>query len=257
MTSASREARASAAFVALTDTLVSDFDIVDLMHTLLSACVDLLDTDAGALMLGDTDGTLQLMASSAEDVGQIEVIQLGADSGPCLACFSTGRQVTISDIGTDADEWPEFQRAALNKGYRSMHATPLHLRGRVIGVMGLFHATAGALNQQDIALAQSLTDVATIAILQERGTRQATELNAQLQHALDSRIIVEQAKGFVAQSLHVDMDRAFAILRDHARATNQRLQAVAEAVVNRQLTLAADEAHTGSSRLDRSARADS
>ena len=241
MTDASRERRVSAAFVALTDTLVSDFDIVDLMHTLISSCIDLLDTDAGALLIADSDGDLQLMASSSEDVDQIEVVQLGAESGPCSECFTSGEPITIGDIRADADQWPEFQRSALDKGYRSIHATPLHLRGRVIGVMGLFHSETGALGEMDIALAQSLTDVATIAILQDRGSREVSDLNRQLQGALDSRIVIEQAKGLLAQSLHVDLDRAFRVLRNHARSSNQRLHAVATEVVNRHLVLTAED----------------
>ena len=179
MDSASREARTSAAFVSLTNTLVSDFDLVELMHTLIDACIDLMDTDAGGLLLADADGDLQLMASSAEDVDVVEVVQIAAEAGPCWDCFTTGQAMTLGDIENEGDSWPEFQRSALEKGYRSVHATPMRLHGQTIGTMNLFHTTVGALNERDIALAQALTDVATIAILQERGTRHLRDL----QHA--------------------------------------------------------------------------
>ena len=238
MVSTSREARLSAAFVTLADTLVSEFDLLDLVHTLIDACVDILDSDAAGLLLVDATGQLQLMASSTEEIDAVEVVQLGAEAGPCWQCFTTGTPVTVGDIEHDADQWPDFQRVALAQGFRSLHATPMRLRGQVIGTMNLLHTKVGVLNERDIALAQSLTDVATIGILQDRGTRQLRDLSTQLQGALDSRIVVEQAKGFLAQTLNLSMDDAFALLRTHARSTNQTLQAVAHAITSRQLGLA-------------------
>ena len=239
MDNATREARVSAAFVSLTEKLVSEFDLVDLMHTLIDACIDLLNTDAGGLLLADANADLQLMASSTEDVDIMEVVQLAAEAGPCWECFTTGRAITMGDIEKDGGSWPEFQRSALKTGYRSVHATPMRLHGRTIGSMNLFHTKVGALNERDIALAQALTDVATIAILQERGTRQLRDLSTQLQGALDSRIVIEQAKGLIAQSLNISLDEAFAILRNHARSTNQSLQTVAGAVTARRIVLSA------------------
>jgi GAF domain-containing protein len=237
----SREARASAAFVALTDTLVADFDIIDLLHTLIDACVDLLEVDAGGLLLADGHGTLQLMASSVEDIDVVEVVQMSAEAGPCWDCFTVGRPVSVPDIEQDAEQWPDFRRVALQQGYRAIHATPMRLRGQIIGTLNLFSEAAGPLEPRDVALAQSLTDVATIAILQERGTRQLQDLSRQLQGALESRIAVEQAKGLIAQSLGVTMDAAFALLRNHARRTGQNLQVVSSAVTARELVLAGHE----------------
>jgi GAF domain-containing protein len=245
--SESREARLRTAFVALADTLVSEFDLLDLLHTLIDACTDILDSDAAGLMLSDANGDLQLMASSTEEIDSIEVVQLGAEAGPCWQCFKTGRPVTIGDIEQDAGQWPDFQRVALAQGYRSIHATPMRLRGQVIGTMNLLHTELGELNDRDIALAQSLTDVATIGILQERGSRQLRDLSSQLQGALDSRIIVEQAKGVLAQSLNVSLDEAFRMLRSHARSTNQTLQLVATDVVARRGTLTPSGDNRGAS----------
>jgi GAF domain-containing protein len=235
----SRETRSSAAFIALTDTLVADFDIVDLLHTLIDACIDLLDADAGGLLLSDADGALQLMASSVEDVALVEIVQLSAEAGPCWECFRSGRPVSVADIEHDDGAWPDFRAVALRRGYRSMHATPMRLRGQVIGTMNLFSTEPGGLPPQDVALAQSLTDVATIAILQNRGARHLQALSSQLQGALESRIVVEQAKGLIAHSLNVDMDEAFGLLRRHARSTSQNLQVVAAAVISRRLIIPA------------------
>jgi GAF domain-containing protein len=233
----SREARVSAAYVALTDTLVAEFDIIDLLHTLIDACIDLLDIDAGGLLLADGQGTLQLMASSVEDIDVVEVVQMSAEAGPCWECFTTGSQVSVPDIERSAEQWPDFRRVALQQGYHAIHATPMRLRGQVIGTLNLFTKERGTLAARDVALAQSLTDVATIAILQERGTRHLQELSTQLQGALESRIAVEQAKGLIAQSLDLTMDAAFALLRNHARSTGQHLQAVASSVTSRELVL--------------------
>jgi GAF domain-containing protein len=235
----SREARASAAFIALTDTLVADFDLVDLLHVLIDACTDLLETDAGGLLLIDGRGDLRLMASSVEDLDVVEVVQLSASAGPCFDCFRTGEPVSVGDIEQDGASWPDFQRLAVRQGYRSVHATPMRLRGQVIGSLNLFSRKVGVLPREDVALAQSLTDVATIAILQERGTRRLEDVGRQLQGALESRVVVEQAKGLVAESLGVDLDRAFTLLRQHARSTNQNLHDVATAVTQRRIVLTA------------------
>ena len=239
MSSESREARSSAAFVALTDSLVKEFDLVDVLHTLVDACIDLLETEAGGLLLADADGHLQLMASSVEDLDKVEVVQLSAEAGPCWDCFQTGQPVTVGDIARDAGLWPEFQAAALQQGYRSMHATPMRLGGRIIGSMNLFHSETGELGPRDIALAQALTDVATIAILQERSVRRLNDLSTQLQGALESRIVVEQAKGLLAHSLDIGMEEAFSLLRRFARSRNLNLQEVARAVTERRLVLSA------------------
>ena len=232
MTSSTRETLISTAFVAVADTLTTDFDVVDLLHTLVEQCTVILDTDAGGLMLVNESGQLQLMTSTSEAAEFVEVMQLNADSGPCIECFVTGTALSVPDI-SDADQWPEFRRVALQNGFHSAHAIPLKLRGQVIGTMNLFATTTGALSRRDAAVAQALADVATIGILQERIARENTILADQLHRALDSRILVEQAKGMIAHSLTIKIDDAFTILRTYARANNLTIRAVAEGISNR------------------------
>lgn len=239
MDNTAREARLGSAFVTLADTLVSDFDVFDLIHTLLEVCTEVLDTSAGGLMLADAAGVLRLMASTREGVDFIEVAQLSAEAGPCWDCFQTGAPVTVGDISDVADVWPDFARAALDRGYRSVHATPMRLRGRMIGTMNLFHTAIGEMNPRDIAIAQSLTDVATIAIIQEQRAHDLETVGAQLQHALDSRIVIEQAKGVIAQSQRISMDAAFGMLRRYARSTNRTLQSVSDDITSRRLQVEA------------------
>jgi GAF domain-containing protein len=235
MTNESRETKLSVAFVKLADTLVADFDVVDLLHWLVEECTQILDTQAGGLMLVDPAGELQLVASTSEEAELVEILQLAAGGGPCLDCFRTGRPVTVGDIEAEAVKWPEFSAEALKQGFRSVHATPLRLRGQTIGTMNLFSIHVGELAAADIAVAQALADVATIGILQERNIRSANLVAEQLQHALDSRILIEQAKGVLAATTGMSMHDAFGAMRAYARSRNLSLRTVADDVIARKL----------------------
>lgn len=230
MNNPSRETLINTAFVAVADTLTTDFDVVDLLHTLVEQCTTILDTDAGGLMLVDGDGHLQLMTSTSEGADLVEVMQLAADSGPCIECFTTATAVSVPDIQHSDGRWPAFQKAAIQNGFFSAHATPLKLRGRVIGTMNLFSTKRGAFTDRDAALAQALADVATIGILQDRIVQEGTILAEQLHRALDSRILIEQAKGVISHSLSVTMDQAFTIIRTHSRNNNLTIRSVAAGI---------------------------
>lgn len=229
-----RERQVSRAFVALADTLVDDFDIIDLLVELVEQAVFLLAADAAGILLGDARRELRVVAASSEDAETMELLQLQADQGPCLDCFSTVAPVSIPDIaaGEAAARWPQFVEAVLGRGvYRSVHALPLRLRGQAIGAMNLFHREPGPLPEPDLALGQALADVATIGILSERAIRHGEVLNEQLQSALNSRVVIEQAKGVIATSLGVEMDVAFDRLRRYCRSNNLRVSQVARQLV--------------------------
>ena len=237
MTETSREARLSAAFVKLADTLTDDFDVVDLLQTLVEECASILDTQAAGLMLLDAAGELQLMTSTSDETSLIEVMQLNAGSGPCVECFTTGRAVTVGDIEGSGDRWPAFRKEAMKQGFKSVHATPMRLRGQVLGALNMFSVYVGELREADVAVAQALADVATIGILQERSIRERSRVAAQLQHALNSRVLIEQAKGVVSESAALSMDQAFTAMRGYARDHNLSLTNVAEALIDRTLNL--------------------
>jgi GAF domain-containing protein len=236
MDGTSRETRINAAFVTLADTLTTDYDMVDLLHTLVEECVQILETQAGGLMLVDSDGRLQLMTSTSEGADFVEIMQLDAAAGPCIESFNTGAAVSVPDIRL-GDRWPEFRSAALKQGFLAVHATPMKLRGQVIGTMNLFSTSVGDVNARDAAVAQALADVATIGILQERLIREGHVLAEQLHHALDSRIVIEQAKGVIAHSLSTTMDESFSILRHYARSHNLTIRFVAEGISNRTISV--------------------
>lgn len=237
----SREARLTAAFVTLADTLTSEYDVVDLLDLLVRECTDILDVEAGGLMLADSEGNLQLVASTSEQAELVEFMQLNAGAGPCLDCYATGAPVSVADIEIINDRWPDFRLAALEQGFRSVYAAPMKLRGNVIGTMNLLSATTGVLNDRDIAVAQALTDVATIGILQERMIRESGLVSEQLQRALDSRILIEQAKGVLSQTGQMSMDEAFSTMRGYARSNQLTLHTVAEGITNRTINVLSSE----------------
>jgi GAF domain-containing protein len=237
MSTQTRESRLNAAFVALADTLIAEYDVVDLLHALVAECTELLDAQAGGLMLADTTGALQLMASTSESADLVEIFQLAAGAGPCVDCFATGVAVSVPDIAATANTWPEFREAALGQGFLAVHATPMRLRGEVIGTMNLFGTSVGKLSDRDAAVAQALADVATIGILHERVSRQSHVVQEQLEKALESRIIIEQAKGVLSQAHYLTMDEAFNALRAYARSHNLNLRAVADGVTTRTINV--------------------
>ena len=226
-----RERVLTEAFVSLADTLVTDYDVIDLLHRLCTDSVTLLQVDAAGLLLSDQRGTLRVVSSSTEQAHLVELFQLQADEGPCLDCFRTSQQVISPDFGHEA-RWPRFVPHARQAGFRSVHALPLRLRSETIGALNLFASTSGVLSPHALRVGQALADVATIGILQERALRRQEVLAEQLQAALNSRVIIEQAKGMLAERGQIDLPHAFTLLRTHARARQQRLSDLARDVVN-------------------------
>ena len=234
-----REATLARTFVELADTLVADFDVVELLTMLVDRCVDVLDVGAAGLMLVAPEGDLRVMASSSEAMRVLELFELQAQEGPCLDCYRTGEAVVNQDLAAVDGRWPRFAPEALAAGFHSVHALPMRLRGTVIGALNLFHIDPGEMRQSDIAAAQALADVATIAILQHRAAHEAQVVNEQLNVALNSRVVIEQAKGMVAERNVVNMEEAFSTLRNHARNHNLRLADVARDVIEGRLAASA------------------
>ncbi len=234
-----REQLLTKAFVGLADTLVDDYDVIELLNRLVGYSVELLVADAAGILLADSQRPLRVVASSDEDADVMELLQLQANQGPCMECFNTGEPVSVPDLADAAGRWPVFVAAVAERGaYRSVHAVPMRLRGEAIGTLNLFHHQPGALPETDLAIGQALADVATIGILAERAIRSREVLNERLQTALNSRVIIEQAKGVLAQREGLRMDVAFDRLRHYARTHNTLLSEVARQVV--ETDLAAD-----------------
>jgi transcriptional regulator with GAF, ATPase, and Fis domain len=225
------------AFVELADTLVDDFDVVDFLHQVTVRCAQVLGVSAAGVLLTDQRGTLQVVAASTEQTRLLELLQLQTDQGPCPECFHTGRPIAAADLITATSRWPRFAAQAREIGFASVHALPMRLRTDIIGALNLFGTQPGALGADTIRLGQALADVATIGILQARAIHQRDTLAEQLQTALNSRVIIEQAKGVIAERRHLDMDQSFTLLRSTARTGNRRLSDLARAVVDGTETL--------------------
>ncbi|GAA2051979.1 GAF and ANTAR domain-containing protein [Catenulispora yoronensis] len=227
-----RERQLVETFVEVADTLVDDFDVIDFLHVLAERCVQLLDVEAAGLMLIDQRGNLHAAAASAENARLLELFELQSDAGPCIDCCRTGTPVVNADLTANAARWPRFAEAAQASGFVAVHALPLRLRETVIGALNLFAADSRILTDDDVRVGQALADVATMSILSQRSLHQAELLAAQLQAALTSRIMIEQAKGVLSERRRISVDEAFTLLRDHARNHNLRLSDLARDVAD-------------------------
>jgi transcriptional regulator with GAF, ATPase, and Fis domain len=228
------ERRLAAAFVELADTLVDEFDVMDFLHRVTVRCAEVLGVSAAGVLLTDQRGALRVVAASTEETRLLELLQLQTDQGPCPECFHTGRPVAVPDLSSSIaiSRWPRFVAEARKAGFASVHAVPMRLRADVIGALNLFDGQPGALDEDTVRLGQALADVATIGLLQARAIRHRETLAEQLQTALNSRVVIEQAKGVVAERHHLDMEQSFSLLRGTARTGNRRLSELARAVVD-------------------------
>ena len=229
-TAVDREVLTASTFVTLIDTLVDEFDVIDVLTLLASRSVELLGAAAAGILLADPSGDLRVMAASSEQIVLLELFQIQNEQGPCMDCYRTGDVVIEADLRVGS-RWPQFASESVAAGYPSVCAVPLRLRSSVLGCLNLFMSEALPLAEADVNLARSLADVASIAIVQDQAARDAATREGQLQHALDSRIAIEQAKGMLAEHVGVDMDTAFGLLRTFARNHNRGLSEVAAALV--------------------------
>jgi GAF domain-containing protein len=228
------EERLAQTFVELADTLVGGFDLMEFLHMLTERCVELLEVDAAGLLLADGRGTLQLVAASTEQARVVELFQIQNDEGPCLDSYRTGQPVIVGDIAAAdaAARWPRFAAAAREMGFAAVHAIPMRLREQVIGTLNLFGSAPDGLDPAVARAARALVDIATIGILQERATREHELVTGQLQVALNSRVIIEQAKGILAERMGVTPDQAFIVLRAYSRNNNHPLTQLAGDVIS-------------------------
>lgn len=226
------EQRLTQIFVELADTLVDEFDALDFLQTLTERSVELLQVDAAGVILSDQHGHLQVVASTSNRAQDLELFELQSDEGPCLDCFDTGLVVANVEASAAAERWPQFSAAFVRAGYRSTHAVPLRLRSNVIGAMNLFCIGQLTMDDEDLALAQALADVATIGLLQERAIHESDLIAEQLQMALNSRIIIEQAKGVLHIRARVSVDEAFRLMREHSRRRQMPLRDIAAQVIS-------------------------
>ncbi|GLK18299.1 GAF and ANTAR domain-containing protein [Herbiconiux flava] len=230
-----RETRLIEGFATLADTLVEGYDVVDLLQTLVEICQDVLAVEAVGLLLADESGELDVVASTSEDPRLVHTMQLGAEAGPCHRSFETGEQVSLGRLDDTPDEWGPFRKAAEQLGFGAVAAVPMRLRETRIGVLSLYRLEQTPLSSADLRAAQALADVATIGILHERVFRETDAVRTQLQRALNTRVVIEQAKGVLAHTHGVSTEQAFDLLRGYARSNRLGLHDVAQRLVGRTL----------------------
>lgn len=222
--------RLAEVFVEVADTLVDEFDLISFLQMVTGHTSKLVAARAAGLLLADPQGRLQLMAASDERAEMVELFQVQAAEGPCQDCFRLGKPVTIGDLRLESTRWPHFAPRAAAAGYLSVHAFPLRLRREVIGALNLFGTDAGRLSEVDGSLIQALADIATIGLIQERAIRQSELVATQLQSALESRILIEQAKGALAHLLGSTPNEAYERLRTYCRHRGLKLADVARTI---------------------------
>ena len=224
--------RITQTLVELADTLVLGFDGIEFLHTLTERCVQLLDVDAAGILLIDQRGNLNLVAASTEQTRLLELFQLQNHDGPCLDCYHSGQGVACADLTTAPQRWPQFATAARDQGFAAVQAVPMRLREQILGALNLFRCSPDAIPVDATAVAQSFANVATISILQVRALRHSEMVTEQLQTALNSRLLIEQAKGILAERRHISLNQAFTLMRTHARNHNRLLSQVARSIIN-------------------------
>ncbi len=225
-----RQTLTATTFVEIVDSLVGDFDVIEVLTVLTSRCIELLGAAAAGILLADSDGHLRVVGASSEEINLLELFQIQNDQGPCLDCYHSGHVVLHSNLD-EPSPWPLFADECTQAGFASVCAVPLRLKATTLGCLNMFISEPGGLSASDVALAQALADVACITIIQDQLTRDSAIREGHLQHALTSRIAIEQAKGMIAEGHHTDMDEAFSRLRAHARNANRGLTELAESVV--------------------------
>ena len=234
-----READVVQSLFEIADTLVDDYDVVDMLTGVADRCVDLLGVSAAGVMLASPAGGLGLVASSSEEMRMLELFELQTQEGPCLDAFRTGEPVGEQDLQAGAGSWPSFSEAALQVGFRSALALPIRLREITLGALNLLRTTSEPMMEADLIIARAFADLAALSISQHRASTEAQILNEQLSAALASRVIIEQAKGVISERADVDLNEAFSRLRGYARSANLRLTAVAQSAVDGTLDPAA------------------
>ena len=221
-----RETRVLSAVVSLVDKLLDDFDVVDLLTELTERCADLLDVASAGFLLADPLQRLHLLAATSEQTREVELFQLQAEQGPGVECYRTGEPILVPDVRTQIERWPQFVPTALEAGFEAVHAVPMRAAGAVLGALGLFDTRPKELTEADRLVGQTLAHIACVAVLQEHPPTRDTVLPP-LRAALAGRVQVEQAKGFLSETLGVSVAHAFGLLRTYSRGRGEHLTAVA------------------------------
>jgi hypothetical protein len=223
--------RVTEVFVELVDVLAEGFDAVRHLSVLAGRCVELLPVAAAAVLLAEHDGRLRPAAASEESAWLLARWQAEHGNGPRPECSSSGSGIANAPLDAATTRWPGFAAQARGYGYVLAHTIPMRRPTALAGALILFSATSEPLGEADLVLARAMAEVAAGGIAQRLAIERGAEVTSQLWEALNSRILIEQAKGILAERMRLPVDDAFALLRGRARRGNQPLPVVARTVV--------------------------
>ena len=207
-------------------TLVGEYELDDVLSSFGADIAEVLGCAGAGAMLVDEEGHLHFVSTSDPVLGGLEKLQIAWGEGPCLLAYRTGEVVIASDLATDP-RFPSFGPRAIEEGMRAVYSFPMHLQGTAVGALNLYTGETGELSDEAIELGRTFADVATIYMVHARDLADHAELTAGLQKALDTRIVVEQAKGFLVARNRIEPRAAFDLLRGYARSHSIRVHAVA------------------------------
>lgn len=211
-------------------TLVDRFELDDVMAQLGRDIADILGAAGAGIMLADDEGRLRFCSTSNPVLGALEELQIELDEGPCLLAYRSGTVILAADLRSD-DRFPKFGPRAVEAGMGAVYSFPMRLDSQIIGACNLYSDRPGKFNDEQVEVGEVLADVATSYVINARDIEQKDLLTRQLQHALDSRVLIEQAKGFVTARAGVDPIDAFELIRGYARRNQQQVRMVAYALL--------------------------
>ena len=231
------DARLAEVFVDLTEALGTGAGFVDAMDILVRAVTDHTDATQAAVVLAADEGTFRAVASTHERTLDVEEAQIGADGGPCIDCITAGTMIEVPDIRVVSDQWPAFASTAHDAGLVAALAIPITVGDRTIAGVNVFLSRPGRLSEAEVSFIVAMTRVVAAALAQRQAADESAALADQLAHALETRVVIEQAKGYLAYQHGTDVSDAFTRLRTFARSTRRPLRDVAQAVIDRTLPL--------------------
>jgi GAF domain-containing protein len=212
-------------------TLAGEFAVSDVLHDLAERVTEVLGVPGAGVSLADS-GRIRFVAAIDEVTAAIERVQEDTQEGPCVDAHRAGELVLVADLRDDPGRWPTFAERARELGIVAVAGIPMSWNGTRLGALDLYSTARRDWLADDVVLAQVLADMATCYIAHASELERSRRTVEQLQEALESRVVIEQAKGMLAAERSISVNEAFELIRSHARSHSASLRAVGEAIVN-------------------------
>ncbi|UFU02236.1 GAF and ANTAR domain-containing protein [Ruania suaedae] len=220
---------------AFTEKLVAPYDVDEALRTLAENLTDLLALAGSGVTLG-LEERLRAATAVPPHLAALEHYQEQHQEGPCVSAYHTGEVVAVSDLREET-RWPGYRTIAADVGVRAVAGMPMKLAGNAVGALNMYHAEPHIWDDSDLLAARALSNMATAYLIHSSTLSQQNQLSDQLQHALDSRVLIEQAKGVLTQTHALTLTEAYELLRRNARNNGRKVREVADDVVEGRLQL--------------------